>query len=133
MLKARWIYEQEVAFETGFINVDGSSGIDLYNWNSSSVVNSLQLFFASTIVVAGYLTIFNEVFILDFLHKTIRRLKIGDLSAYLLELLLGDEVVIFTRFLLVALRWPSGITDLFLEDSLVLLEDLLHKSVLANA
>lgn len=133
MLKARWVYEQEVAFKTRFINVDGACGIDLYNWNSSSVVNSLQLFFASTIVVSGYLTIFNKVFILDFLHAAIKWLKIGEISAYLLELLLGDQVVIFARFLLVALRWPGGITDLFLEDALVLLEHLLHKGVLTDA
>ena len=54
------------------------------------------------------------------------------MNTYLLELLLCDEVVIFTRFLFIALRWPRCITDLFLEDALILFEDLLDEGILTN-
>lgn len=54
------------------------------------------------------------------------------MNTYLLELLLCDEVVIFTRFLFIALWWPRCITDLFLEDALILFEDLLDEGILTN-
>ena len=51
---------------------------------------------------------------------------------YFLKFLHADDLIIFACFLNRFCR-SGGIADLFLENSIVLLEDLLNKSILSNS
>ena len=69
-------------------------------------MNSLELVLASTIVVPRYLPVLNEVFVVNLLLEGLSR---------------KDVVVL--RSLLNLLDRSGGVTDLSLENSLVLFED----------
>ena len=79
-------------------------------------MDSLELVFAGAVVVAGDLSVFNKIFVINFL----------------LEFCFTDEVVV-GRILLNLLLWPRSITNFFLEDALVLSEYFFQEGVFADA
>ena len=65
--EAWWVNEKEIAFQTCLINIYSSGSINFDYRYSSSVINSLELLFASAVHVASDFTILNEIFLVNFL------------------------------------------------------------------
>ena len=69
LLEGWWVNEEEVTLETRLVDVDGASGVNFNDRDPSSIIYSLEFFLASTVEVSADLAVFNEVFVVYFLHK----------------------------------------------------------------
>mmetsp|Transcript_13155 Transcript_13155/g.20455 ORF Transcript_13155/g.20455 Transcript_13155/m.20455 type:complete len:221 (+) Transcript_13155:92-754(+) len=115
LLEGRRVDEQEVTLQARLVDVNGSRRIHFDDGDAAGVVDALQLLLAGAVEVAVDLAVLHEVFVLNFL----------------LELFTANQIVVISR-LDHFLRGTGRVAHLLLEDALVLLENLLDQSVLAD-